>query len=73
MLVEDADSELTLHQEYFLLKRKYAEDEHILNFFVPLFEPLPPHYFIKVGGRVWVEGGSWMAGLPFRRWCLTAG
>ena len=42
------DSEVILHHEYFLLKSKYSTDEHVVNFFVPVFEPLPPQYFIKV-------------------------
>ena len=50
ILVEDVDSELILHHEYFLLKAKYAQDEHIVSFFVPVFEPLPPQYFIRVSG-----------------------
>ena len=48
ILVEDVDSEIILHHEYFLLKSKYGQDEHTINFFVPVFEPLPPQYFIKV-------------------------
>ena len=46
--MEDVDSELILHHEYFLLKSKYAQDEHVVSFFVPVFEPLPPQYFIRV-------------------------
>lgn len=30
------------------LRRKFCEDEHILKFFVPMFEPLPPMYFLRV-------------------------
>jgi len=53
ILVVDVDSEIILHHEYFLLKAKYSQDEHVVSFFVPVFEPLPPQYFIKVreGGR----------------------
>ena len=47
--MEDVDSEIILYHEYFLLKSKYCSDEHVVNFFVPVFEPLPPQYFIKVG------------------------
>ncbi|RXM31382.1 U5 small nuclear ribonucleoprotein 200 kDa helicase [Acipenser ruthenus] len=47
ILVEDVDSEVILHHEYFLLKAKYAQDEHLVTFFVPVFEPLPPQYFIR--------------------------
>lgn len=48
ILVEDVNSELILHHEYFLLKQKFAQDEHLVRFFVALFEPVPPHYFIRV-------------------------
>ena len=48
IMVEDVDGEIILHHEYFLLKSKYCTDEHIVNFFVPVFEPLPPHYYIRV-------------------------
>lgn len=48
ILVEDVDSERILHHEYFLLKQKFAQDEHVVRFFVALFEPLPPQYFIRV-------------------------
>lgn len=54
ILVEDVDSEIILHHEYFLLKRKYATDEHIVNFFVPVFEPLPPQYFIRIVSDRWL-------------------
>ncbi len=48
IMVEDVDGEIILHHEYFLLKSKYSTDEHVINFFVPVFEPLPPHYYIRV-------------------------
>ena len=48
IFVEDVDSEIILHHEYFLLKQKYGADEHVVTFFVPVFEPLPPQYFIRV-------------------------
>ncbi|GBP32714.1 Putative U5 small nuclear ribonucleoprotein 200 kDa helicase [Eumeta japonica] len=48
ILVEDVDSEVVLHHEYFLLKEKYCKDEHHVKFFVPVFEPLPPQYFLRI-------------------------
>lgn len=48
------DSEVILHHEYFLLKAKYAQDEHLITFFVPVFEPLPPQYFIRVVSDRWL-------------------
>lgn len=47
ILVEDVGSEVILHHEFFLLKAKYSGDEHILKFFVPVYEPLSPHYFLR--------------------------
>ncbi|KAG5281442.1 hypothetical protein AALO_G00072250 [Alosa alosa] len=55
ILVEDVDSEVVLHHEYFLLKAKYAQDEHLVTFFVPVFEPLPPQYFIRVVSDRWLS------------------
>ncbi|XP_070541263.1 U5 small nuclear ribonucleoprotein 200 kDa helicase-like [Ptychodera flava] len=54
ILVEDVDSEIILHHEYFLLKSKFAQDEHVVKFFVPVFEPLPPQYFIRVVSDRWI-------------------
>ena len=57
IFVEDVDSEIILHHEYFLLKSKFASDEHTLKFFVPVFEPLPPQYFIRIVSDKWL--GEW--------------
>ena len=48
IIVEDSDSEYILHHQYFLLKKAYAQDEHTVTFTVPVTEPLPPQYFVKV-------------------------
>lgn len=72
-MVEDVDGEMILHHEYFLLKSKYCTDEHIINFFVPVFEPLPPHYYIRVSGwvllliTVW---GEWAGAVDWIGWAL---
>lgn len=53
IIVEDSDSEYVLHHEFFLLKKQYMMDkneaDHQVAFTVPIAEPLPPQYFIKVG------------------------
>ena len=49
IVVEDSDSEYVLHHEFFLLKKQFMEDDHTVAFTVPISEPLPPQYFIKVG------------------------
>ena len=43
-----------LHYEYFLLKSKFLQDEHTIKFFVPVFETLPPQYFIRVIFDTWI-------------------
>jgi len=48
IIVEDSDSEYILHHQYFLLKKPYAEDDHTVTFTVPISEPLPPQYFVRV-------------------------
>ena len=54
ILVEDADSEVILHHEYFLLKSKFVEDEHLVKFLVPVLEPLHAQYFIRVVSDRWI-------------------
>ena len=46
--MEDVDRENILHHEFFLLQQMFCEDEHTNKFFVLVFEPLPPQYFICV-------------------------
>ncbi|KAK9818381.1 hypothetical protein WJX72_011703 [[Myrmecia] bisecta] len=55
IIVEDSDSEYILHHEYFLLKKPFAEDDHTIAFTVPISEPLPPQYFIKVVSDRWLQ------------------
>lgn len=40
--MEDTDGENILHHEYFLLKRKFVEEGHVVSFFIPVFDPMPP-------------------------------
>jgi len=69
ILVEDVDSEAILHHEYFLLKNKFAGDEHVVKFFVPVFEPLPPQYFIRIVSDRWI-GGETQLPVSFRHLIL---
>ena len=55
ILVEDVDGEVILHHEAFVLKKKYAEDDHYVSFTVPIYEPLPPQYFIQVISDRWLH------------------
>ncbi|KAF0763286.1 putative U5 small nuclear ribonucleoprotein 200 kDa helicase [Aphis craccivora] len=69
VLVEDVDSEVVLHHEFFLLKAKYATDEHMLKFFVPVFEPLPPQYFLRIVSDRWI-GSETQLPVSFRHLLL---
>ncbi|KAG2647951.1 hypothetical protein PVAP13_1NG004400 [Panicum virgatum] len=54
VIVEDNDGEYILHHEYFMLKKQYVDEDHTLNFTVPIYEPLPPQYFIRVVSDKWL-------------------
>ncbi|GLV40316.1 Brr2 U5 snRNP complex subunit [Carabus blaptoides fortunei] len=69
ILVEDVDSEVILHHEFFLLKAKYAADEHLIKFFVPVFEPLPPQYFLRIVSDRWI-GAETQLPVSFRHLIL---
>jgi hypothetical protein len=59
IIVEDSDSEFILHHQYFLLKKPYAEDDHTVTFTVPIAEPLPPQYFVRVRARHHCQSYIW--------------
>lgn len=42
------DGEVLLHFEYFLLKQKFCTEEHSVEFYIPITEPMPPQYFIRL-------------------------
>ncbi|CAO2171153.1 unnamed protein product [Urochloa humidicola] len=54
VIVEDNDGEQVLHHEYFMLKKQYVDEDHTLSFIVPVYEPLPPQYFIRVVSDKWL-------------------
>ncbi|XP_057975610.1 DExH-box ATP-dependent RNA helicase DExH12 [Malania oleifera] len=58
IIVEDNDGEYILYHEYFLLKKQYIDEDHTLNFTVPIYEPLPPQYFIRVVSDRWLGSQS---------------
>ncbi|KAL2915246.1 Pre-mRNA-splicing helicase BRR2 [Polyrhizophydium stewartii] len=55
VLVEDVDAENILYHDAFVLKQRYAEDDHVVTFTVPLYEPLPPNYFVSVVSDRWLH------------------
>ncbi|KAI3844843.1 hypothetical protein MKX03_004564 [Papaver bracteatum] len=58
VIVEDNDGEFILHHEYFMLKKQYFNEDHTLSFTVPIYEPLPPQYFIRVVSDKWLNSQS---------------
>jgi pre-mRNA-splicing helicase BRR2 len=58
VMVEDVDGEHMLHHEMFMLKKKYADEEHVVVFTVPVNFPLPPQYFIRVSSDRWLQSES---------------
>ncbi|KAF2674669.1 Sec63-domain-containing protein [Microthyrium microscopicum] len=64
ILVEDCDGEDILFHDQFLLRRNYAENEmneHILEFTVPITEPMPPNYFVTVVSDRWMHSETKLA------------
>lgn len=55
VIVEDVDGEKILHCEPLNIRAQYAGQEHYLSFTVPLHDPLPPQYFIKVISDRWLH------------------
>ncbi|KAL9667237.1 hypothetical protein QQ045_001588 [Rhodiola kirilowii] len=69
VIVEDNDGEYILHHEYFMLKKQYHDEDHVLNFTVPIYEPLPPQYFIRVVSDRWL-GSQTVLPVSFRHLLL---
>ncbi|KAE9386751.1 Sec63-domain-containing protein [Gymnopus androsaceus JB14] len=55
ILVEDVDGEIILFHDTFVLLQRYAEDEHTVTFTVPMFEPVPPNYYISLISDRWLH------------------
>jgi pre-mRNA-splicing helicase BRR2 len=67
--VEDVDGETILHSEYFLLKRQYATEEHVTTFTIPIHDPMPPQYFVRVVSDRWLGARSTIP-ISFRKLLL---
>lgn len=55
VFVEDVNCETILHHEFFSLKSTSSEEEHGLVFSVPILDPLPPAYFVRVISDRWLH------------------
>lgn len=55
IVVEDVDGEIILFHDTFVLRQRYAQDEHNLTLTVPMFEPVPPNYYISLISDRWLH------------------
>ena len=64
VLVEDCDGEDILFHDQFLLRKDYATtemNEHLVEFTVPVTEPMPPNYFITILSDRWLQSETKLA------------
>src|SRR5699024_7848122 len=60
----DCDGEDILFHDQFLLRKDYAEsemNEHLVEFTVPITEPMPPNYFITLVSDRWMHAETKIA------------
>ncbi|KAK2464636.1 hypothetical protein APHAL10511_003329 [Amanita phalloides] len=58
IMVEDVDGESILFHDTFILRQRYAQltdPEHSVTLTVPMYEPVPPNYFISVISDRWLH------------------
>lgn len=58
IMVEDCDGEDILYHDSLMLRKDYAtaeSNEHIIDFTVPITDPMPPNYFISVISDRWMH------------------
>ncbi|EPS38856.1 hypothetical protein H072_7384 [Dactylellina haptotyla CBS 200.50] len=72
IIAEDCDGETVLFSDQFILKRQYTtaeESQHLVEFIVPISEPLPPNYFFTVVSDRWLQSETKLA-VSFRKLIL---
>ena len=72
IIVEDSDGEDILYHDTFLLRKDYAQsesNEHIVDFTVPITDPMPPNYFVSVVSDRWMHSETRLA-VPFQKLIL---
>ncbi|KAK0556085.1 Pre-mRNA-splicing helicase BRR2 [Tilletia horrida] len=55
VFVEDVDGEIILFHDQFLLRQRYAEEEHTMTFTVAMTDPVPPNYYISLVSDRWLN------------------
>lgn len=64
IMVEDCDGEEVLFHDQFMLRKDYAQaevNEHLVEFTVPITEPMPPNYFISLVSDRWMHSETKIA------------
>ncbi|KIH87831.1 pre-mRNA-splicing helicase BRR2 [Sporothrix brasiliensis 5110] len=72
IIVEDSDGEDILYHDQFLLRKEFAQsenNEHVVDFTVPITEPMPPNYFVTVVSDRWMHAETRLA-VPFQKLLL---
>ncbi|KYK55420.1 hypothetical protein DCS_07383 [Drechmeria coniospora] len=72
IIVEDCDGEDILFHDSFLLRKEYAQaesNEHVVDFTVPITDPMPPNYFVSVVSDRWMHSETRIA-VPFTKLVL---
>ncbi|KAF2099454.1 pre-mRNA splicing helicase [Rhizodiscina lignyota] len=74
IMVEDTDGEEILYHDQFLLRKHYAQsemNEHLVEFTVPISEPMPPNYFLSLISDRWMHSEARIP-LSFRKIVLPS-
>lgn len=64
IIVEDCDGEDVLFHDQFVLRKDFAiseMNEHLVEFTVPITEPMPPNYFISLVSDRWMHSETKIA------------
>ena len=52
--VEDGENEYVYHSEHLLITKRQKDEEHKLEITIPIREPMPPQYYVRVVSDRWV-------------------
>ncbi|WWC58973.1 uncharacterized protein I303_101518 [Kwoniella dejecticola CBS 10117] len=55
IIIEDVDGEKILFHDQFVLRERFAQDEHYVTITVPISEPVPPNYYLSVISDRWLQ------------------
>jgi len=58
VIIDDVSGDFILHRETFVVRSSAADNEVVLSLFVPILDPLPPVYFVRVIADKWLHSCS---------------